>query len=83
MRQQGTGEYRPPHRSCRTAYAVWSREERRYVIHVEPEVEMTGDVVADTQHLQSRLEIAIRKYPDQWLWTHKRWKTRPPAAVLD
>jgi KDO2-lipid IV(A) lauroyltransferase len=38
---------------------------------------MTGDVQADTQRLQSLLESAIRQYPDQWLWIHRRWKTRP------
>ena len=41
---------------------------------------MTGDFVADTQRLQKQIETVIREYPDQWLWIHRRWKTRPPGA---
>jgi len=60
-------------------FALWSDEEKRYVLRFYPEVEMTGDVPADTQRIHSALESIIRKYPDQWLWIHRRWKTRPPG----
>ena len=60
-------------------YAVWSEKTGRYVLHFEAEVEMTGDVLDDTQRVHARLETAVRKYPDQWLWIHRRWKTRPPG----
>ena len=56
------------------AYAVWSEQERRYILHVEPEVEMTGDVAVDTQRIHARIEAAIRKYPDQWIWMRRRWQ---------
>jgi KDO2-lipid IV(A) lauroyltransferase len=61
-------------------FALWSEEERRYVLRFYPPVTMTGDVARDTAKLQARLEEVIRAYPDQWLWVHRRWKTRPEGA---
>jgi KDO2-lipid IV(A) lauroyltransferase len=58
-------------------FALWSDEERRYILRFYPPVPITGDAASDTQAVQSRLEQAIRAYPDQWLWIHRRWKTRP------
>jgi KDO2-lipid IV(A) lauroyltransferase len=60
-------------------YALWSDKEGRYVLQFEPAVEITGDVAQDTQRVHAHLEAAIRKHPDQWLWIHRRWKTRPPG----
>ena len=60
-------------------FALWSDEEHRYVLRFYPPVDITGDVAADTQALQRQLEGVIRQYPDQWLWIHRRWKTRPPG----
>jgi KDO2-lipid IV(A) lauroyltransferase len=62
-------------------YAVWSDTDKRYALCFEPEVEMTGNVQQDTQRVHARLETAIRKYPDQWLWIHRRWKTRPAGEA--
>ena len=60
-------------------FALWSESEGRYILHFFPEVPMSGDVQADTQRVHSVLEQAIREHPGQWLWTHRRWKTRPPG----
>jgi KDO2-lipid IV(A) lauroyltransferase len=30
-----------------------------------------------TQLLTNTVEDWVRRYPDQWLWVHRRWKTRP------
>lgn len=50
----------------------------------EVELEQTGneeqDVLANTQKFTGIIESEVRKYPEQWLWIHERWKTRPNEA---
>ena len=52
-----------------------------------PEVPMrdTGDEEADmvynTQILTKVIEDMIRAHPDQWVWMHDRWKTRPGQEI--
>jgi KDO2-lipid IV(A) lauroyltransferase len=64
-------------------FLVWEERERRYVLHFGPELTFTktgnteNDILAATQQCNDALEAWIRRYPDQWLWIHRRWKTRP------
>lgn len=61
-------------------FALWSDEEQRYVLRFDAPIEMSGQTAVDTQRLHAHLEGVIREYPEQWLWIHRRWKTRPPGA---
>ncbi len=62
-------------------FALWDERQRRYTLRFYPEVEISGDAASDTQRLQTILENVIREYPDQWLWIHRRWKTRPAGEA--
>jgi KDO2-lipid IV(A) lauroyltransferase len=60
-----------------------SSEPGRYVLHFGPELHLqrtsdpAADALANTALFTATLESWIRRYPEQWLWVHRRWKTRP------
>ncbi len=58
-------------------FAAWDKDTRKYVLHFYPEVELTGNEQEDTQQIHAVLEQIVRQYPEQWMWIHRRWKTRP------
>lgn len=64
---------------------IWSEEEKKYKAIYGSRVDpvRTGDrhrdVVETTALYTFEMEKFIRAYPEQWLWIHKRWKTRPPG----
>ena len=66
-------------------FMFWEPAERRYVLHFGPEIEMprtsdrAADILEGTRRATAVIESWIRRYPDQWLWIHRRWKTRPPG----
>lgn len=64
---------------------VWDEGAQKYrLIHGEIiEPKRTGDrhqdVLETTAAFTAAIESFVRAYPEQWLWIHKRWKTRPPG----
>jgi KDO2-lipid IV(A) lauroyltransferase len=64
-------------------FLVWEASEKRYVLRFGPEIALIrsddaqADIVANTALFTSVTESYIRRYPEQWLWVHRRWKTRP------
>jgi len=64
-------------------FTIWDPVLQKYRLRFDPPVELlrTGntekDVVQNTAKFTKVIEDYIRKYPEQWLWVHRRWKTRP------
>ncbi len=64
-------------------YIVWDETAQVHRLHFEAPVEtiVTGnrdeDVQTNTARYTKVIESIVRRYPDQWLWIHRRWRTRP------
>jgi KDO2-lipid IV(A) lauroyltransferase len=68
------------------AFTIWDDQLGKYRVHFDPALTLqrTGDdeadAVANTALFTRVIEEYARKYPEQWLWVHRRWKTRPEGA---
>ncbi|HEV2912638.1 MAG TPA: lysophospholipid acyltransferase family protein [Pyrinomonadaceae bacterium] len=68
-------------------FIPWDEKRRRFVLRVDPplEIERTGDEAMDVRRLTalftSVIESYVRRFPDQWLWIHRRWNTRPAGEA--
>ncbi len=66
-------------------FLLWERGEGRYVLQFGRELEVIAtddqdeDARVNTARFTAEIEGYVRRYPDQWLWMHRRWKTRPPG----
>ena len=64
-------------------FLLWESSEDRYVLRFGEELTLirSGDgphnVLANTALFTATIEHYVRRYPEQWLWVHRRWKTRP------
>ncbi|MCX7034779.1 MAG: lipid A biosynthesis lauroyl acyltransferase [Arenimonas sp.] len=66
-----------------TVLPFWFRREDdgRYLLRIEPcwPGWPSGDPERDAAHYMQALEAAVRESPGQYLWAHRRFKTRPPG----
>jgi KDO2-lipid IV(A) lauroyltransferase len=66
-------------------FVPWDPTRHKFKVHILPAltIKRTGDQKEDVRALTADLTRAvedyIRRYPEQWLWIHRRWKTRPPG----
>jgi KDO2-lipid IV(A) lauroyltransferase len=69
------------------AFTIWDQQLQKYRVRFDAAVQLisTGDddadAVANTALFTRVIEGYAAKYPEQWLWVHRRWKTRPPGEV--
>lgn len=66
-------------------FAIWNEKKGKYfIVHgkiIEPvnTGDRKRDITETTALCVAATERVIRTYPDQWIWIHRRWKTRPPG----
>ena len=68
-------------------FTIWDPALRKYRLRFDPALELIrsgdleADIAANTQLFTRVIEDYVRNYPDQWLWVHRRWKTRPEGQA--
>jgi len=68
-------------------FLLWEEAKCKYVLRFGEALKLVGtgvadeDMVANTALFTTTIEGYIRQYPEQWLWMHRRWKTRPTGEA--
>jgi KDO2-lipid IV(A) lauroyltransferase len=68
-------------------FTFWDAKLKKYRLRFDPALTLLRsgndamDVVANTALFTKVIEHYVRRDPDQWLWVHRRWKTRPEGQA--
>jgi KDO2-lipid IV(A) lauroyltransferase len=69
------------------AFTIWDKNQRKYFVRFDPALTLvsTGDdeadAIANTAMFNRVIQEYVTRYPEQWLWVHRRWKTRPAGEA--
>jgi KDO2-lipid IV(A) lauroyltransferase len=69
------------------AFTIWDKTLRKYRVRFDPALQLvsTGnddaDAVTNTALFNRVIQDYVTRYPEQWLWVHRRWKTRPAGEL--
>jgi KDO2-lipid IV(A) lauroyltransferase len=63
---------------------IWDAKIKKYRLRFDPiewikRHDPEEEILVNTANFTRLIEEYVRRYPDQWLWVHRRWKTRPPG----
>jgi KDO2-lipid IV(A) lauroyltransferase len=63
---------------------IWDPMLRKYRLRFDPvdwieRPDPEEEILVNTANFTKLIEEYVRRYPEQWLWVHRRWKTRPPG----
>jgi len=65
------------------AFTIWDKKLEKYRVRFDPALQLvsTGDddadAISNTALFNRVIQDYVTRYPEQWLWVHRRWKTRP------
>lgn len=57
------------------------RDDGRHLVRITAAGRLPDDPAAATAQLSAAIEAQIRRRPEQWVWFHRRWRTRPPQPA--
>ncbi|HVH89065.1 MAG TPA: lysophospholipid acyltransferase family protein [Terriglobales bacterium] len=67
------------------AFTIWDKALSKYCVRFDPSLRLVcsgdddADAISNTALFTRIIQEYASRHPEQWLWVHRRWKTRPPG----